>query len=182
MIRVRCKTPSRKFAKRAQNEFDVKVKKLRSDNGSKFKNTNIEEYLDEEGVAREFSVPYTPQQNGIVERKNRTLIEAARTMLDEYKTLDQFWWRRSTRHAMLSTNFTYTRSCKRQPTSFKPVKSLMCLTLELLEVGVSFSTGSPKALSLHLKLMKVFFLVMLQTLMVTVFSTIPPDALKSCAT
>jgi len=36
-------------------------------------------------------VPYTPQQNGIVERKNRTLIEAARTMLDEYKTSDQFW-------------------------------------------------------------------------------------------
>ena len=39
----------------------------------------------------EFSVPYTPQQNGVVERKNRTLIEAARTMLDEYKTLDTFW-------------------------------------------------------------------------------------------
>jgi hypothetical protein len=37
------------------------------------------------------SVPYTPQPNGIVERKNRALIEAARTMLDEYKTSDSFW-------------------------------------------------------------------------------------------
>jgi transposase InsO family protein len=81
----------KKFARRAQNEFDVKIKKVRSDNGSEFKNTNIEEYLDEEGVAHEFSVLYTPQQNGIVERKNRTLIETARTMLDEYKTSDQFW-------------------------------------------------------------------------------------------
>jgi transposase InsO family protein len=48
-----------------------------------FKNTNIQECLDEEGIGHELSVPYTPQQNGIVERKNRTLIEAARTMLDE---------------------------------------------------------------------------------------------------
>jgi transposase InsO family protein len=81
----------KKFGTRAQNEFDVKIKRVRSDNGTEFKNTNIEEYLDEEGIGHELSVPYTPQQNGIVERKNRTLIEAARTMLDEYKTSDSFW-------------------------------------------------------------------------------------------
>jgi hypothetical protein len=81
----------KKFATRAQNEFDVKINRVRSDNGTEFKNTNIEEYLDEEGIGHELSVPYTSQQNGIVERKNRTLIEAARTMLDEYKTSDSFW-------------------------------------------------------------------------------------------
>jgi hypothetical protein len=80
----------KKFTKRAQNEFDVKIKKVRSDNGSEFKNTNIEECLDEEGIAHLFLVPYTPQQNGIVERKNRTLFEVTRIMLDEYKTSDQF--------------------------------------------------------------------------------------------
>jgi transposase InsO family protein len=80
----------KKFARRAQNEFDVKIKKVRIDNGSEFKNTNIEECLNEEGIAHEFSVPYTPQQNAIVEMKNRTLIEATRTMLYEYKTSDQF--------------------------------------------------------------------------------------------
>jgi transposase InsO family protein len=80
-----------KFAKRAQNEFETKIKKVRSDNGTEFKNTNIEEFLEEQGIGHEFSVPYTPQQNGIIERKNRTLIEAARTMLDEYKVSDQFW-------------------------------------------------------------------------------------------
>ena len=67
--------------KRAQNQFDMRVKKVRSDNGYEFKNTNLEEYLDEEGISHEFSVPYTPQQNGIVERKNRTLIETARLCL-----------------------------------------------------------------------------------------------------
>jgi hypothetical protein len=43
----------------------------------------VEEYHDEEGIKHELLAPYTPQQNGIVERKNRTLIEMTRTMLDE---------------------------------------------------------------------------------------------------
>jgi hypothetical protein len=47
----------KKFAKRAQNEFDTKIKKVRSDNGTEFKNTNIEKFLDEEGIGHEFSVP-----------------------------------------------------------------------------------------------------------------------------
>ena len=81
----------KKFVRRAQNEFEVKIKKVRSDNGSEFKNTQVEEFLDEEGIKHEFSAPYSPQQNGVVERKNRTLIESARTMLDEYKVSDQFW-------------------------------------------------------------------------------------------
>ena len=66
--------------RRAQKEFNFLIKKVRSDNGTKFKNTHVEEFLDEEGIKHEFSTPYTPQQNGIVERKNRTLIDLARTM------------------------------------------------------------------------------------------------------
>ena len=59
----------------------------RSDNGTEFKNSQIEGFLEEEGIKHEFSSPYTPQQNGVVERKNRTLLDMARTMLDEYKAL-----------------------------------------------------------------------------------------------
>jgi hypothetical protein len=81
----------KKFLRRAQNEFDAKVKNIRSDNGTEFKNTQVEDFLDEEGIKHEFLPPYTPQQNGVAERKNRTLIEMARTMLDEYKTSDRFW-------------------------------------------------------------------------------------------
>jgi transposase InsO family protein len=75
----------KRFLRRAQNEFELKVKKIRSDNGSEFKNLQVEEYLEEEGIKHEFSAPYTPQQNGMVERKNRTLIDMARMMLGEYK-------------------------------------------------------------------------------------------------
>jgi hypothetical protein len=77
--------------RRAQNEFGLRIKKIRSDNGTEFKNSQIEGFLEEEGIKHEFSSPYTPQQNGVVERKNRTLLDMARTMLDEYKTPDQFW-------------------------------------------------------------------------------------------
>jgi hypothetical protein len=48
-------------------------------------------FLEDEGIKHEFSSPYLPQQNGVVERKNRTLLDMARTMLDEYKTSDRFW-------------------------------------------------------------------------------------------
>jgi transposase InsO family protein len=81
----------KKFLKRAQNKFDAKVKKTRSDNGTEFKNTQVENFLDEEGIKHEFSAPYTPQQNRVAERKNRTLIEMVRIMLDKYKSSDRFW-------------------------------------------------------------------------------------------
>ena len=57
VTRVRYMASSKKFAKRAQNEFDVKIKRVRSDNGTEFKNTNIEEFLDEERIKHEFLVP-----------------------------------------------------------------------------------------------------------------------------
>nr|ABA97697.1 retrotransposon protein, putative, unclassified [Oryza sativa Japonica Group] len=81
----------KRFAKQAQNLYDLTIKRVRSDNGGEFKNTQVEEFLDDEGIKHEFSASYDPPQNGIVERKNRTLIETARTMLDEYKTSDVFW-------------------------------------------------------------------------------------------
>jgi transposase InsO family protein len=43
---------------------------MRSDNGTKFKNTQVEEFFDEEGIKHEFLTPYTPQQNDVIERKN----------------------------------------------------------------------------------------------------------------
>jgi hypothetical protein len=65
----------------------LRIKKIRSDNGMEFKNSQIEGFLEEEGIKHEFSTG----QNGVVERKNRTLLDMARTMLDEYKTPDRFW-------------------------------------------------------------------------------------------
>jgi len=81
----------KKLAKKAQNQFEVKIKKIRSNNGKEFDNTNIEEYCDEIGIKHEFFSTYTLQQNGVVERKNRTLITLARAMLDEYNTPEKMW-------------------------------------------------------------------------------------------
>jgi transposase InsO family protein len=85
------KSTLKRFLRRTQNEIELKIKKIRSDNGSKFKNLQVEEYLEEECIKHEFSAPYTQQQNGVVERKNKMLIDMARTMLGEYKTQEQFW-------------------------------------------------------------------------------------------
>jgi transposase InsO family protein len=81
----------KRFLSRAQNEFELKVKKIWSNNGFEFKNLQIKEYLEEEGIKHEFSAPYTPQQNSVVERKNKTLIDMARTILGEYKMPERFW-------------------------------------------------------------------------------------------
>jgi transposase InsO family protein len=69
----------------------LKIKKIGSDNGTEFKNSQIEGFLEEDGIKHEFSSPNRPQQNGVVQRKNITLLDMARTMLDEYKTSDRFW-------------------------------------------------------------------------------------------
>ncbi|GJS48101.1 putative ribonuclease H-like domain-containing protein [Tanacetum coccineum] len=68
------------FIKEIENLVDKKVKIIRSDNGTEFKNHVMDEFCREKGIKREYSVARTPQQNGVAERKNRTLIEAARTM------------------------------------------------------------------------------------------------------
>nr|GEY47730.1 hypothetical protein [Tanacetum cinerariifolium] len=64
-----------------ENQLSLKVKVIRSDNGTEFKNSNLNQLCGMKGIKREFSVLRTPQQNGIAERKNMTLIEAARTMV-----------------------------------------------------------------------------------------------------
>ncbi|GKA00568.1 putative ribonuclease H-like domain-containing protein [Tanacetum coccineum] len=74
-----------------ENQLDSKVKVIRCDNGTEFKNSVINQFCDMKGIKREFSVARTPQQNGVAERKNRTLIKAARTMLVDSKLPTTFW-------------------------------------------------------------------------------------------
>jgi hypothetical protein len=93
----------KKFAKRAQNEFKTKIKRVRSDNGTEFKNINIEEFLDEEGICHKFSVPYTPQQNEIFERKIELSLKLQGQCLMNTRSRIIFGWMQSTRHVMPST-------------------------------------------------------------------------------
>ncbi|GJR53924.1 putative ribonuclease H-like domain-containing protein [Tanacetum coccineum] len=74
-----------------ENQLNHKVKIIRCDNGTEFKNYEMNQFCGIKGIKREFSNARTPQQNGVAERKNRTLIEAARTMLADSLLPIPFW-------------------------------------------------------------------------------------------
>jgi transposase InsO family protein len=139
------------FLRRAQNEFILRIKKIRSDNGTKFKNSQIEGFLEEEGIKHEFSSSYTPQQNGVVERKNRTLLDMARTMLDEYKT-PAWFWSEATPPATPSTSYIFTESSRRHHMNSSLVKSPMFHILESLGVNALFLLKEVEVLNLLLRL------------------------------
>ncbi|GJU95193.1 putative ribonuclease H-like domain-containing protein [Tanacetum coccineum] len=74
-----------------ENLEDHKVKVISCDNGIEFKNKEMNQFCEMKGILRQFSVARTPQQNGVAERRNRTLIEVARTMLADSKFPTTFW-------------------------------------------------------------------------------------------
>ncbi|KAJ9561267.1 hypothetical protein OSB04_006427 [Centaurea solstitialis] len=79
------------FIKRIQVLLGRQVKKLRSDNGTEFRNVKLQSFLEEVGISHNFSAVFTPQQNGVVERKNRTLVEAARSMIAHSGVPPSLW-------------------------------------------------------------------------------------------
>ncbi|GJY69868.1 putative ribonuclease H-like domain-containing protein [Tanacetum coccineum] len=74
-----------------ENQMNHRVKIIRCDNGIEFKNKEMNQFCEMKGIKREFSIARTPQQNGVAKRKNRTLIEAAKTMLADSKLPTTFW-------------------------------------------------------------------------------------------
>nr|GEU89953.1 retrovirus-related Pol polyprotein from transposon TNT 1-94 [Tanacetum cinerariifolium] len=85
-------SPIRKtFITGLENQLSLKVNIIRSDNGTEFKNNDLNQFCGMKGIKREFSVPRTPHRNGIAERKNKTLIEAAKTMLADSLLPIPFW-------------------------------------------------------------------------------------------
>jgi len=74
-----------------ENQTEKKVKKLRTDNGMEFCSDQFNSYCKSEGIVRHYTVPYTPQHNGVAERMNRTIISKARCMLSNAGLDRQFW-------------------------------------------------------------------------------------------
>nr|GEW77037.1 putative ribonuclease H-like domain-containing protein [Tanacetum cinerariifolium] len=74
-----------------ENQLNKKVKAIRCDNETEFQNAKLIDLCGEKGIKRDYSNARTPQQNGVAKRKNRTLIEAARSMLADFKLLTMFW-------------------------------------------------------------------------------------------
>nr|GFB57314.1 putative ribonuclease H-like domain-containing protein [Tanacetum cinerariifolium] len=80
-----------KFLKMIQVRLNVPIRRIRTDNGTEFVNQTLWDYYEEVGISHETSVAHSPQQNGVVERRNRSLIEAARTMLIYAQALLFLW-------------------------------------------------------------------------------------------
>ena len=79
------------FAKKVQNEKGISIVSIRTDHGGEFDNQLFEDYCNNQGIDHNFSAPRTPQQNGVVERKNRVLTEMARAMLNDKEMSQVFW-------------------------------------------------------------------------------------------
>jgi transposase InsO family protein len=78
------------LALRLNNEHPNCLKVIGSDNGTEFRNDSFDQFCLKHGVDLQFSALRVPQQNGVMKRKNRTLVEMARTMLDEHSTPRRF--------------------------------------------------------------------------------------------
>ncbi|KMQ87943.1 retrovirus-related pol polyprotein from transposon tnt 1-94 [Lasius niger] len=74
-----------------ENQTGRKIKIIQSDNGKEFVNATIDEFLKKRGIIRRLTVPYCPQQNGVAERRNRTLVEMARCLLLQSGLPPSFW-------------------------------------------------------------------------------------------
>ncbi|KAJ9551744.1 hypothetical protein OSB04_015789 [Centaurea solstitialis] len=93
------------FIRSVQVRLQLPIQVICTDNGTEFKNRTLDSFLDSVGITHTFSATRTPQQNRVVERKNRTLVEAARTMLAFSKLPLHFW-----AEAVASACFTQNRS------------------------------------------------------------------------
>ena len=74
-----------------ENATNHKVKKFRTDNGGEYKSTEFENFLKKEGIEHQYTIPKTPEQNGVSERINRTLVEKVRSMLADSTLPHKFW-------------------------------------------------------------------------------------------
>ncbi|GJT65100.1 putative ribonuclease H-like domain-containing protein [Tanacetum coccineum] len=119
----------KKFIKEIENLVDKKVRIIRSDNGTEFKNKVMDDFCKEKGIKREYSIAKTPQQNGMAERRNMTLIEAARTMLADYKLPTTFWAEAVSTACYVQNRVLVVKPHKKIPyeifRGFKPTLSFM---------------------------------------------------------
>ncbi|KAI5333630.1 hypothetical protein L3X38_023762 [Prunus dulcis] len=101
----------RKFKSMVELQSGFKVQCVRSDKGGEFTSCEFNKLCEEAGIQRQFSMAYTPQQNGVVERKNRTVVEMAKAMLQE-KDLPYYLWAEAVHTALYILNRCPTKALK----------------------------------------------------------------------
>ncbi|KAJ0941493.1 putative RNA-directed DNA polymerase [Helianthus annuus] len=99
----------KKFKTLVEKQSSYKIKTLRTDRGGEFTSRAFNLFCEEHGINRQLTAPYTPQQNGVVERRNRTVLEATRSLLKTMKVPDTFWGE-AVRHAVYVLNRVSTKA------------------------------------------------------------------------
>jgi hypothetical protein len=102
------------FIERMKTQFDRKPKIFRSDRGTEYLDEKLQSYLRSEGIKSQCTVGYCPEQNGVAERKNRTLMEAARTLLNDAELPKKFW-AEAVNMANYTTNMIVRRDTEKTP-------------------------------------------------------------------
>ena len=103
----------KKFRALVEDAPEKRVKTLRTDNGGEFCSNQFKSYCENAGIKRHYTAPYSPQQNGVVERRNRTMVAMARSLLKEMQ-LPSFFWGEAIRHAIYLLNRLPTRALSEQ--------------------------------------------------------------------
>lgn len=106
-----------RFKQEVENEANCKIKTVRSDNGGEYTSKRFKAICENSGIKQQFTVPYTPQQNGVSERKNRSIVEMGRCML-QGKQLPKSFWAEAVNTAVFLLNRLPTKALNKQ-TSFE---------------------------------------------------------------
>ncbi|KAK1408428.1 hypothetical protein QVD17_40194 [Tagetes erecta] len=99
----------KEFKMNVENEFGFKIKALRSDRGGEFTSAEFNKFCSQQGIVRMLTAPYSPQQNGAVERRNRTILNMVRSLLKAMKMPQQLW-AEAVRHSVYLLNRMYTKA------------------------------------------------------------------------
>ena len=92
------------------------IRTLRSDNGGEYESREFTEHLQRSGIVHQRSAPYTPQQNGVAERSNRSIVEIARTLLHHAKLSYEFWPEAVATAVYIKNGLPHRAACARQDT------------------------------------------------------------------
>lgn len=97
-----------------RNKFGRTIKTLRTDNGGEYTSKDVEEFLSSNGIKHQLTIPFSPPQNGVSERKNRSLTEMTRCLLSESKLPNKFWGE-AVNTANYLQNRLPTKACEKTP-------------------------------------------------------------------
>lgn len=106
------------YKRKVENETGHRIKKLRTDNGKEYLSNQFKDFLIEEGISRQLTVEYTPQQNGVAERANRTLVEMTRCIMLEGNLPNSLW-----AEALNTATFLRNRSATRCLNNMTPFEA-----------------------------------------------------------